>query len=874
MKKTISFILALFVISACTLTSFADESHCAMLKSLGFDTQISVAEDNNEDSYITRGDFAYLIGQLMIPELNSYNVSQFVFADVGVDDFYYNSVMHLWNAGIVNGADNLYFYPERKILKSEAMTMAVRLLGYEYRVDTKKSYESVAASLKLFSDMSDQQYMTSDDAYILMCNILNADISSYNLFDGERNTGEKRTMMSVRLGIYKTEGQVTDNGITSLYGESTTADGKIIVDNVVYINKSGSNDLLGKYIEGYYREENGEKILLFARSTGNSITFDAQDIKTFNAPYYEVYSDNDKLKKYTLKSNFKVVYNGAALSVSSGIEPDNLASLLNPELGSVTLISSSGNAYDTVMIRAYEVVVTRAVDIDKKIIYSHLKKPLSVNLTDYDIVNVYGLNGVRMDFSSITDYNVLYIYKSLNNEIADIYISSEYISGNVSEFNRKKHIIKIGDKDCEYEPLLTEDIDENILLTSSVTAYMGYDGKIVFIKISHDESALWAYLMNIDRGKGIADDVKLQLYTERNEVREVSLADNAKVNGIKCKSNNEAYDLLISDPYSLNNLVLVLFNSSGQVTNVDTAYYPASDVNNVPLSGESSNSIHIVNQIYQATKTIHKSRIGDGEIMLDETTKVFVVPANGEIGDVFVTTSSDPTVSKEAAQFKTTAYIIDDLTMLADAIVIYKNSAGYDITNAVVAQRNAQSVVVADIKNSINQYGNYAKTLTVTSGGYEYYVSTVTENGAKDKSTGKDVKIGDIIKYGTDKAGFIPDGQLAIMYSPEDDKENLIHNTGSFNGNQNVLTHFSYGLINGTVEMINTRYVKLVLPNSDRKIYPLAELKYVVYDSDARDKVFLGNQTDILSSPDSLTEGTRLILDLYSGNLRFAYIIK
>ena len=74
--------------------------------------------------------------------------------------------------------------------------------------------------------------------------------------------------------------------------------------------------------------------------------------------------------------------------------------------------------------------------------------------------------------------------------------------------------------------------------------------------------------------------------------------------------------------------------------------------------------------------------------------------------------------------------------------------------------------------------------------------------------------------------------------------------------------------------MINDRYVKLLLSDSRKMIFPLAEFKYVVYDSSENKKVYLGDQTNIISSYGNNGAGVRMVVDWYSGKSRFAYIIK
>ena len=116
--------------------------------------------------------------------------------------------------------------------------------------------------------------------------------------------------------------------------------------NVVLKNSSGRNDLLGKYVEGYYKEINGIDVLLYAFDSGKYVTFNAHDIKTGNDKLYEVYDENGRIKNYHLKKDFKVLYNGASISIGSGVTKAEFEKMLAPEFGTVTLASTGNNSYD------------------------------------------------------------------------------------------------------------------------------------------------------------------------------------------------------------------------------------------------------------------------------------------------------------------------------------------------------------------------------------------------------------------------------------------------------------------------------------------------------------------------------------------------
>lgn len=872
MKKILSIFITAFIVFSMFSFVFAAESAAPgkAISSMGLADKF--IPDSDEE--ITKGEFAYLAAKLVMEDTEMYSSSEQVFVDVPKSSPYFSSVMCLRQAGIVTGASALYFYPDSKITVEEACIIMVRLLGYEHHVEGGNTYLHEASRLKLLRGMDTARQLTYNGAYTMMLNALEADISMDNTVDG-RHLPAGSVMMTVRHGIYKCEGRVNDNGITSLYGNTEVREGYLEIGGVLYLNRTDRSDLLGKSIKGYYKYENDEKVLLYACESGNSTTINADDIKGFDGGVYEVFTGGKKTLKYNLPRGFKLIYNEVAVTSDNSLTEEALKELMMPECGSVTLISQKNkNEYDVVIVQSFETMVVKDVDADEKILYSYTSEPQQLLLNEFDELKIIGAGGFEAEIDTITEYNVLSVMRSYDNKRATIYISTETAKGTLSYIVKDDREITVDGKKYEYLPKLADSIGLDGCIGKTVIVYLRVDGTVAYLKVLASDGDIYAFVYAIGAPEIMSDEFRIKLYTEYNEIQEFKITTSTRIDGQKYKNINKAYDYFSKNPYAVKNVVMLKYDDNNKVIRIDTAYNPSGMEYNAPLSTEDINTLHIVNGIYETTYTMHNSRIGDGIIMVDDTTRVFVVPQSGRIEDIYETGVTAASVSKEAPQYTITAYTLDDNSLLANAIVLRKASSGYDITNSVVASRVVATSIVTQIMDAITPTGETAKLLVITTGGVEDLVYTATPDGAKCMKSGKEVRVGDIIKYGTDKYGYIPDGQLAIMYSPADDKDNLIYNTGSFNGSDNALTYFSYGILNGTVKTINDRYVKLLLSDGTEKIYPLAEFKYVVYDSKARQRVRFGNQTDILSFDGTGKTGTRVLLDWYQGKIRFAYIIK
>ncbi|MEG2381031.1 MAG: hypothetical protein RSB38_04975 [Oscillospiraceae bacterium] len=865
MKHILAFLLIL-ILPLTTYASGNNEMVNNFLTDLNFVENI---DDTKNDKEISRGQFSVLAAKLIPFDLNTYEVKNQMFVDVPLDLEEYRSIMLLYDLGYVSGSSSLKFSPNDSILVKDACAILVRILGYEFNVkDGNYFLEALSRDLLKGVNLNQDDKMTTQNAYNMI----------YNTLFAEEIVGNKKTeyriLIEERFGIYECAGTVTDDGENKMAGKSEVKPSQLVIDGINYENKTGKNDFLGCYVKGYYKVKDGTKNLLhaFVSSGKNNIKkFIPEDIHSYENGVYECYigEEQSRTAKYTLDKKYKIIYNQVAVSsLNSSV---NLEKMMKPESGFVKLVNNDG-LYELVVIKNYETFVASGIDKEKKIIYNRLTEPAMISLEKTVNLNITNESGDEVNFETIKDCDIVSVAQSADQTYADIIVSTKKVTGKISFLESDKKTLKIDD--VQYDT--TEEcskISDFPAVGMEITAYLRYDGKISYLEQNAYDSDFFVYLADVCMLNSLDNSVILKIYTQTNEVKEVNLKEKAIIDGKKYSNLKEAFDYIKKHKYGIGNLVLVRFNDNDEITYMDFSYNAIDDQYPSYNSNEGENSLHITEGIYKSEHRLFSDVIGNNLVGVDDTTKAFIVPSKGDTEDIFVTKVSAGIVSYYNPKYKITAYASDKNKLIASAIVIYRDVSGYDITNVSVSTR-LDNAIVTDIADAVNVNGDMVKKLTITNGGDITFVYTESINGARCLKSGKEVMVGDIIKYGTNKTKEIPDNQLVIMYSPSEDKENLIYNDGYFTGNTNNLTCYDYGIIKGDIMKLNNRYFQIACDNGEKRIFSLATVKYVLYDSTASNKVTLGDYTDMISSEANNGEGSTIILDYSAGKALYAYIIK
>lgn len=357
---------------------------------------------------------------------------------------YYYAVTALLSSGHISTNKYGNFLPEQEIDIETAYEFLLRTMGY---AKTDMFIAGKYSKLLAQKDVTDGLFSTSGkglsrvNAYILIYNMLNADVADMMNSDYNMSTKKEVLFREARLNLFKTSGIVMDDGVTALAGETAIGENEVIIGNGSAMeNKTGISNLVGKYVVAYFTEEGDQDsvVFLYERADKNSIlVIEGVNIIDFDtskstANEYIYYDDefSSKQQKVKVKKNATIIYNDKALRLNDQFTED----MFIPETGVVRLFdNTSDGIMDIVRIEDYRaVVVTGADSIQNK---AYLKNGGEVLDLDNVSYKMYNAKGEETDLSAIDGETVLSIMESLDGQRIKILVSSDIQTGTINSLS-------------------------------------------------------------------------------------------------------------------------------------------------------------------------------------------------------------------------------------------------------------------------------------------------------------------------------------------------------------------------------------------------------------------------------------------------------
>lgn len=830
---------------------------------------------------ISRGEFSYLAAKLLNIGIDG-AVAVVPFSDVNVDDKCYIAVSQLSSAGIITGVGDSYFKPDEPINVEHACKILVKVLGYTHFVKDN-NYMSAAILLKLLAGVNvyENGEISEYSAFMMIYNALNSDASMSNYVDGFSYKKEENVFFSERFGIYKTVGVLTDNGITSLTSKSSVKSDEVVVKNTVFKANEDMSGLLGhKLIVWYTVENEGENVIGFYEdvSKDSVITFDASDIDDYDVSLntYCVF-ENNRLKKVAVEKDFSIIYNNIAYTNPNASNIEVLKNVMLPKSGSVTLINTNGKGYDLVIIKSYKNYMVTSIDSQSMTLYDSNRVHSEVSFKDTKVLDVKTSDGRKMSFKDIPSSSVVSIAQSEDNIYAELIVSTEILTGNIETWSDDE--MELGTEILEFTPEYKQLVDANnsgITKFSPVNAYVTFDHKVLYCEVGSSDNIEFVYICKIGQPKGISNSFSIMVYTEINELKAVPLASKVRIDGQLYTNTRKMYEYLSQSKYSTDNIAAVRLNSNGELVYIDLAHNPYTD----GTCDLKYNDFRIAGNIWRSEAAGFKNKYLGGSCATGPDTMAFVVAKNGEWEDIWaVPVSKISNIFTEVMS----AYTFNPDSLIADAVILYRNAPVNDITVSSIASINPM-YIVSDVATEINTSGNECVKLTVTTNGSEFLdFYTETTDGAKCFKSGRSVAVGDVVMFGLSKNNRIPDGNLVIMFRAE--TGDMFYNSAYYDIRK--LTYRSSGLVAGWLNRMTETHFEL--SNVDPRNYesdldiPVAEktifvnnMPCIVYDRTARnDKITIGGVSDF--SPyngGNNPQCPKVLIHVTGDTTKFIYVVK
>ena len=648
-----------------------------------------------------------------------------------------------------------HFRPDDPITYAEALKMSLVATGYEYECAAQGGWPggvmNAAGRLKLGKqiNLSYNDILTSQDALTLLYNLM--DIKVVNVESVRKhNSGtdvslsaDDNTILSIYHGVYKLSGVVTENSRTSLYLPKKGDRSCIEINAEIYYCEEYIEDLIGHNVEAFVLKDKNEVIAAFSEKT--NVTAISGDMVSKFQNGKIVYFENGKNKSILLENDYDVLYNGKAYSGDVNTE------LLEKCEYIYMLDNDRDNICEVLSLLNVSYTLVEKVNYVDKIIYTHNQLGSNINVSDdkgqYIFLNK---DGEITDLYHIEPEMLLEAVVSEDGLFAKVKESGKVITGEITATAYNDLLIEIDG--IEYK--ITDDFKSafsHLDVGTKGNFYISTGGKVVMCLKS---SSRLQYGYIVKAGKKSYSCYQVKMLCENGKIEILDFADKIIVDSNK-KNAKDVYSDINNGFES--NLVRFRTDDEGKLKVLDTAELDdRTGSNAIGTLNDDSRDVKDNLILYNFSaddsftsysyKTLPKLLFP--KVSLAEA-KVFVVPDNPEFMDdenkyrvcnsnVF---TDDQSISRSAVE-------IFDVDKYGNcSVLLYKG----DVIKTEFKSSSFQSAVIEQIRYARDKDDNFTKKLSfIIDGAYQTYFLDETVNEAGLKTSGKELCVGDIVRYKAD----------------------------------------------------------------------------------------------------------------------------
>lgn len=501
------------------LTGMVQASSLAFdLNALGITSGFDV--ENRLDSYVTRGEMAQLLVNMMNQKAIAVSMESADYFDDVAASPYKGAINLLYELHIISGTGERTFEPDRYVRYTEGCKMFVNALGYNNIISSSDlaSYTFMAGTIGVTDGVdSSQEYLTFQNVLIMLNNAL--DIGKmvpmyYNTNVGasyevqEDNTFRNDLANASTNGYVKMRGIVTADVSTYLLTQrNAMKESQIEVDGKVFdYDGTAPLGLVGMEVEMYVSTVDSEydKIVSMTVTGKNNVTeVSGDDVETFSGSALEYFVDDRYTGKVQLHEGTKYIYNN---NIDRNFSPDQL------NYDNVITIRAIDNdndgVADVVFVFEYVDRIVEAAYADQEIVvltkeYQGAKNLLLGEDDTTAYVEYYDANGNKTDFSAIEKDAVLSIATSKDGYNVRIVVSKERVKGFVEA--KSDDYITVSGTAYTY----IADV-AGMRLGSNVELWLNFRGDIIDYE-EVNSSTDFAYVYGTELPKNGLGDVKVKL---------------------------------------------------------------------------------------------------------------------------------------------------------------------------------------------------------------------------------------------------------------------------------------------------------------------------------------------------------------------------
>jgi len=740
--------------------------------------------------------------------------------------------------GLVIGDDTGNFRAEDQIKFSEAVTILVRALGYEYQAKAKGGYPvgyiTTAASIGLTKGISSSSdaLISRGDVATMAYNALTIGLMEQTGFGTNvKYEVTDKTLLENKLNVTLVSGKVEAVGSSVLDGTSPLSKDEIKIGGKVY--NAGSTDIrtiLGFNADAYINNKT-KKLIAIVPSEGKNtvLSVNSENIdyieNTMSSKalyYFKDINSNSKSLKAAIELDAHVVYNGKMSDFSKFTQIGS---------GYISLLDTNSNGkYDIVFVNeTVNYVVEDVYTSSKKITDKYGNATLTLDFEDETKTVILEKANEYIGLGDLNMWDVITFTISEDGGIIYGNVVTNSFDGKVTELGND--YIYVGDKKLS----VAANYPHSFSVNDEGRFYLDIEGKIAAFDGTKQLSSNYAYLENIGLSTGLNKTLKLELFTKEGKLETFDAASKITVNTAK---NLDAVSAL-SAIGEEGKLVTYELDGNGKIKKVMT-YTQSSDINEDIFTLNMSEE----DVVYKASSS--KLTGTEMNVTVGNETIIFDIPENGDVSD-YAVRSKDMFV--DGALYDVLVFDITE-SYRAGAIIV---------TNSVAtADEAAQIAIVDKVNTSKNANGDTIhKLYAYTDGKLNTFVSK-NEN-TFIKQSGNLIKEGDIIQLRVNAQG-IADA-MNVLFDTE------LSNEEAKNEISDNLT-----TVYGKVTKKFTDSVNVQVGTSYNENYEISKATIYVYDSSlSKNKIKKGDISDVDRYEN---DGGKVFMRIYKGEVRELVVIK
>lgn len=778
-----------------------------------------------------------------------------------------------WANGYINvsraqqyviGDDRGNFRPDDNITYAEAVTILMRVLGYEPSASANGGFPTgylvSAGSAGLFRggvSAPTNSIATRGIVAKLAYNALTINLMERKGY-GISETYEivDKTLLYNRLNVEKLYGQVIATSESTLTGESSLKDTQVQIKNEketkIYDTTCDVSDFIARNVVYYVKEDNkGEFSVILIRTDDNKNTELSVDVsnidkvtgstdKTFS--YWKDKEQDKKASNVTIKENATVFYNGV-------VSDYDILNIKEVKSGNVNLLDSDkDDKYDYVFITEYRNIVVDEVSlVGNRITDKFNLLTLTLDPEDKDLTFSIYKNGEKIGLDKIKEWDIVSVAANTHNvseaTVIKVYVTSESIVGKITEIDGDYYTI--GEKEYEIAANYKEANRPDLKLGDEGTFYLDIEGKIAAVDTNTKAGSNYAYLSDAGVTGTINTKVQFDLFTKDGNSIVLDGASKVKVNDKTNLKGEEVIDALKdANNDEIAQLITYDTNSNGEVTYINTATKNTT-------SGTSIKGTFSLDYTSQNAKYIASSKKLAG-FNVNSSTLVFEIPTGAKDSDEYSIRDMNMFVDKSTYDVE----IYDLSEDLVAGVIIVKNSTG-------VVNAESSIAVVKKIAETTNTEGTTVHKLYALQDGKEIVIN------AKDTDTlvkkDKNLEAGDIIQYQKNSKGEID--KVTVLFDSADRSKSEVEVMKEFEGTEMTT-------IIGTVTKKFSTSMNIKANNMSEVNLDISNAKVYLYDASKSSNSQVKSVDSSYITKFDEADPEKVFVRLYKGEVKEVVIIK